>query len=233
MNKSVITNLLASVLVFIGYGIDHKVLLTVGLFALSGAFTNWLAVHMLFEKVPFLYGSGVIPAKFEEFKTAIKTLIMEQFFTQENINKFMSEQNGQAHHFELSPIIEQIDLGPAFDNLVEVVEQSQFGSMLAMFGGSEALQPMKEPFIAKMKTSIIDMSQTDEFNEMLKSQLVKPEVMGDLQVKVANIIDARLAELTPQMVKEMVQTMIKTHLGWLVVWGGVFGGLFGLVAGLV
>ena len=222
MNKSVITNLLASVLVFIGYGIDHKVLLTVGLFALSGAFTNWLAVHMLFEKVPFLYGSGVIPAKFEEFKTAIKTLIMEQFFTQENINKFMSEQNGQAH-----------DLGPAFDNLVAVVEQSQFGSMLAMFGGSEALQPMKEPFIAKMKTSIIDMSQTDEFNEMLKSQLVKPEVMGDLQVKVANIIDARLAELTPQMVKEMVQTMIKTHLGWLVVWGGVFGGLFGLVAGLI
>ena len=77
------------------------------------------------------------------------------------------------------------------------------------------------------------MSQTDEFNEMLKSQLVKPEVMGDLQVKVANIIDARLAELTPQMVKEMVQTMIKTHLGWLVVWGGVFGGLFGLVAGLI
>ena len=233
MNKSVITNVLASLLVIFGYVADHTVVLTVGLFALSGAFTNWLAVHMLFEKVPFLYGSGVIPAKFEEFKAAIKTLIMEQFFTQENINKFMSEQNGQAHHFELSPIIEQIDLGPAFDNLVEVVEQSQFGSMLAMFGGSEALQPMKEPFIAKMKTSIIDMSQTDEFNEMLKSQLVKPEIMGDLQEKVAQIIDARLAELTPQMVKEMVQTMIKTHLGWLVVWGGVFGGLFGLLASMM
>lgn len=233
MNKSVITNVLASLLVIFGYVANHTVLLTVGLFALSGAFTNWLAVHMLFEKVPFLYGSGVIPAKFEEFKAAIKTLIMEQFFTQENINKFMSEQNGQAHHFELSPIIEQIDLGPAFDNLVEVVEQSQFGSMLAMFGGSEALQPMKEPFIAKMKTSIIDMSQTDEFNEMLKSQLVKPEIMGDLQEKVAQIIDARLAELTPQMVKEMVQTMIKTHLGWLVVWGGVFGGLFGLLASMM
>lgn len=233
MNKSVITNVLASLLVIFGYVANHTVVLTVGLFALSGAFTNWLAVHMLFEKVPFLYGSGVIPAKFEEFKAAIKTLIMEQFFTQENINKFMSEQNGQAHHFELSPIIEQIDLGPAFDNLVEVVEQSQFGSMLAMFGGSEALQPMKEPFIAKMKTSIIDMSQTDEFNEMLKSQLVKPEIMGDLQEKVAQIIDARLAELTPQMVKEMVQTMIKTHLGWLVVWGGVFGGLFGLLTSMM
>ena len=35
---------------------------------------------MLFEKVPFLYGSGVIPAHFEEFKQGINNLMMEQFF---------------------------------------------------------------------------------------------------------------------------------------------------------
>ena len=51
-----------------------------GLFALSGGVTNWLAVHMLFERVPFLYGSGVIPMRFEEFKTGIRKLIMDQFF---------------------------------------------------------------------------------------------------------------------------------------------------------
>ena len=53
----------------------------VGLFAFSGAITNTLAIHMLFEKVPFLYGSGIIESKFEEFKLSIKNLLMEQFFT--------------------------------------------------------------------------------------------------------------------------------------------------------
>ena len=53
-----------------------------GLFALSGGLTNWLAIYMLFEKVPLLYGSGVIPNRFEEFKNGIKNLIMNEFFLQ-------------------------------------------------------------------------------------------------------------------------------------------------------
>lgn len=105
--------------------------------------------------------------------------------------------------------------------------------MLAMFGGTEALEPMKQPFVEKMKASMIEITQTDDFNELLKAQIAKPQVIGELQHKVATIIDARLLELTPQMVKEMVQQMIKAHLGWLVVWGGVFGGLFGLVANMI
>ena len=32
-------------------------LLQTGLFALSGAVTNWLAIHMLFERLPVLYVS--------------------------------------------------------------------------------------------------------------------------------------------------------------------------------
>ncbi|GIS36739.1 MAG: hypothetical protein Ct9H90mP8_1590 [Pseudomonadota bacterium] len=56
-------------------------LLQTGLFALSGAVTNWLAIHMLFERVPGLYGSGIIPLHFEDFKRGIHDLIMKQFFS--------------------------------------------------------------------------------------------------------------------------------------------------------
>jgi hypothetical protein len=42
---------------------------------------------MLFEKVPFLYGSGIIPNRFEEFKDSIKQLMMQQFFTVENVER--------------------------------------------------------------------------------------------------------------------------------------------------
>ena len=68
VNKSIITNGLALFLTLLGFGLNNDMVKTVGLFALSGAITNWLAVHMLFEKVPGLYGSGVIPQHFEEFK---------------------------------------------------------------------------------------------------------------------------------------------------------------------
>jgi Uncharacterized protein conserved in bacteria len=81
MNKSLTTNLLAALTVVAGFlsPVQSELILSVGLFALSGAITNWLAVHMLFEKVPFLYGSGVIPSRFEEFKGGIRRLIMSQF----------------------------------------------------------------------------------------------------------------------------------------------------------
>ena len=229
MNKSLITNIIAFILLVLGYALENTYLLMIGLFALSGALTNWLAVYMLFEKIPGLVGSGVIPNRFEEFKTAIKTLMMEQFFNQENIDKFVSN-SAQNAKFELKPVIEKVDLTPSYDRLVEVIMNSSFGSMLGMFGGADALTPLKEPFISNMKSSLIEMTQTDEFHQMLQEELDQPDVMADIQAKVAEIIDARLQELTPTLVKEMVQKMIKEHLGWLVVWGGVFGGLIGLIS---
>ena len=55
MNKSLITNLISLVLLAVGYTTQNQFALYAGLFAFSGAITNWLAIHMLFEKVPGLY----------------------------------------------------------------------------------------------------------------------------------------------------------------------------------
>ncbi|MER2493196.1 DUF445 domain-containing protein [Catenovulum sediminis] len=233
MNMSLITNLLAASVTLIGYFTQQDIVFSVGLFALSGAFTNWLAVHMLFEKVPGLYGSGVIEAKFDNFRTAINNLIMTEFFNHENIDKFLTDQQGHASHFNFAPVIEQVDFEPAYDSLVATINESKFGSMLAMFGGSSAIEPLKEPFITKLKGKIIEISQTEEFNELVRDSLEKPDVIEELKDKVSNIVSTRLEELTPKTVKEIVQKMIREHLGWLVVWGGIFGGFFGLLAGLL
>ncbi|KGJ96816.1 hypothetical protein [Colwellia psychrerythraea] len=230
MNKSLITNLIALAVTLGGYVSEQHIIFTFGLFALSGAITNWLAVHMLFEKVPLLYGSGVIPARFEEFKIAIRQLMMEQFFTEQNIDRFLSDSSGKASTIDLSPIIDKVDLTPAFNSLVEVIEQSSFGPMLVMVGGSEAIQPMKEPFIEKMKLSMQEITQSEQFNTLLREELEQPDIISGMRDKVSDIIEKRLNELTPQLVKEIVQKMIKKHLGWLVVWGGIFGGVIGLVA---
>lgn len=233
MNKSLLTNIIALALLAGGHQAGNQVAFYAGLFAFSGAITNWLAIHMLFEKVPGLYGSGVIPARFEEFKAAIKNLMMEQFFTQENIDKFLSKELAGGKSLNLEPVIEKIDFNPTFDSLVDVIANSQFGGMLAMFGGTEALQPMKQPFVDKMKEAIVDMSQSDTIKEALKEQFEAPAMMDEIRTNVENIIDQRLSELTPKLVKEMVQKMIKEHLGWLVVWGGVFGGLIGVASSFI
>ena len=82
MNKSLITNITAlSVTVFGSISPVYSTeIFTAGLFAISGAITNWFAIHMLFEKVPFLYGSGIIVSRFEDFKIGIKNLIIKEFF---------------------------------------------------------------------------------------------------------------------------------------------------------
>lgn len=232
MNKSLTTNFIALVCTLLGFMLNNHVVYTIGLFALSGAITNWLAIYMLFEKIPFLYGSGVIPARFEDFKTAIRKMMMEQFFTKENIDRFLSTGSGGASSIDLSPVIEKIDLIPAFNSLVAVIEESSFGPMLAMVGGNEAIQPMKEPFIKKMKVSIQEITQSEQFNNLLREELEQPNMIANMQEKVSDIIEKRLNELTPQLVKEIIQAMIKKHLGWLVVWGGVFGGVIGLIAAL-
>ncbi len=232
MNKSLVTNLIALTCTLAGYVSEQPILFTFGLFALSGAITNWLAIHMLFEKVPGLYGSGVIPDRFEEFKVGIRQLMMEQFFTEKNIDRFLSDSSGKANTIDLTPVIAKVDLEPAFNNLVEVIEQSSFGPMLAMVGGSDAIEPMKAPFIEKMKASIQEISQSEQFNTLLREELEQPDIIASMRNKVSDIIEKRLNELTPQLVKEIIQAMIKKHLGWLVVWGGIFGGIIGMIAAI-
>lgn len=234
MNKSFVTNLIAVLVTIAGLLLENNMLFMVGLFALSGAITNALAVHMLFEKIPFLYGSGVVENRFTQFKAGIHSLMMNEFFTKENLQRFFEEEvTSNKSAFNISPILEKTDFSPAFESLKQAVIESPFGGMLGMFGGEQALEPLKEPFTQKLQTAIVSISQNESFQQALHESLGSSNVSDDMYEKVSDIVNARLEELTPKMVKDIVQQMIKEHLGWLVVWGGVFGGLIGLISQLV
>ena len=234
MNKSDITNLVTVLIMAYGYSNDNQVIYMVGLFALSGAVTNSLAIHMLFEKVPFLYGSGVIESKFSQFKLSIHNLLMNQFFTKEHLSKFFQEEvNSAKKTIDFEKILNKTDFSPAYDSLKESVMQSSFGGMLGMFGGESALEPLREPFMKKLQASIISISSSDAFQEVVNEALKSEELSDDIYNKLSNIVNVRLEELTPKMVKQLIQDMIKEHLTWLVIWGAVFGGLIGLVSALI
>jgi uncharacterized membrane protein YheB (UPF0754 family) len=218
VNKSTVTNLISAVVAIAGYFSPSygDIILMTGLFALSGGVTNWLAVHMLFERVPLLYGSGVIPSRFEEFRAGIRQLVVQEFFNRENIEKFLADADTG------SALAAEIDSDGVFEKLVDVIEQSSLGNMLTMVGGRAALEPLREPVAVKMREMISEIAGQGAGN-------AHTHLTDTLLAQVEAIIDKRLAELTPEHVKGIVEDMIRKHLGWLVVWGGVFGGLIGLV----
>jgi len=228
MDKGWMTNAISVGLVGGSYafsGIGSEMLRSAGLFALSGAVTNQLAIHMLFEKVPFLYGSGIILDRFESIREALKVLIMEQFFTPEKIEAFVASQE---RTIDLAPIIEVTDFTPAYTALVKSVMESSLGGMLGMFGGEAVIGKLKEPFLEKIKASTIEISQSESFINALNDHLHQGS--SHLTDTIEQIVESRLAELTPVMIKEMLYGLMKEHLGWLVVWGGVFGGAIGIVS---
>lgn len=225
MNKSLVTNLAAATLLAAGALLPESAakpyVVNAGLFALAGAVTNWLAVHMLFERVPGLYGSGVIAARFEEFKAAIHKLVMENFFTEDNFMKFADAALHQGLSSE--KLESSIDLDQLFEGFLEVVRNSKFGGMLSMFGGASALEPLREPFKREFRARIgkivdsLDLTQSHSSFETLRPT-------------IESMVKGKLDELQAEEVKELLARLIREHLGWLVVWGGVFGALIGIAS---
>ncbi|MDR4504326.1 MAG: DUF445 domain-containing protein [Candidatus Scalindua sp.] len=231
MNKSVLTNLIAATICVAAFASPQfpgkHALSCAGLFALSGALTNWLAVHMLFEKIPLLYGSGIIALRFEQFKAGIRSLIMENFFTEENFAKVSEE--AFPHQIEPELIMEKIDFDKMFDGYVSVITTSPFGGMLNMIGGAKVIEPLRGPFKEESERQVSEVIHNIDISSVLQRETD----FETFKSKIGNMVDTRLDELTPDHVKGIIEEMIRQHLGWLVVWGGVFGALIGFFSTLL
>ncbi len=221
MNKIIITNFTALFIIALGIfsPVYNDEITLAGLFSLSGSVTNWLAIHMLFERVPFLYGSGVIIQRFSEFKQGIKELIMNEFFSNESI-----ESNFSNKTFDKESILKKINYDEIFNKFVESIEESSMGSMLSMVGGKKALEPLKAPLKTKMRLI---------FNDLMEKNLIGDKSYNEIKFEIESLINKRLDELSPVDVKQIIKNIIHKHLGWLVVWGGVFGFLMGLSISII
>jgi uncharacterized membrane protein YheB (UPF0754 family) len=234
-NKSLLTNVVSGLLIVLSYyyvnnPMTATVLSNVGIFALSGALTNWIAIYMLFEKVPFIYGSGVIPVRFKEFKQGMRHLILQEFFQADGLKAVSLPSPSQENWQKLA---DSLNYEKIYEALVDGIMTSSFGKMVTMFGGNEAVEPLRKPLQEKIHQAISQMLQDEATQQQIMEKLKGTASDEQFYSTIEKIVDNRLDTLTPKMVKEIIQKMIREHLGWLVVWGGVFGGLIGLTASFI
>ena len=230
-NKGKVSNLATFALLILGLlapGEDpwQPWILATGLFGFAGGITNWLAVKMLFDRVPLLYGSGVIPNRFREIREQVKLLIMTHFFDTDYLERFFGDRIGDL---STDPQLEGkiVDL-LASDEVDEIVERkleelqaSPSGAILKMVG-TQTVKPLVVQFLGGIGS---------ELAPRLVAEFAQPAMEVDaLRDQVDQLLTAKLEELTPATVKEMMEEVMRQHLGWLIVWGNVFGGLIGLVS---
>lgn len=207
-------------------------ILALGLFGFAGGVTNWLAVKMLFDKIPGLIGSGVIPRQFIVIRETVKNTIMKTFFDEKYLGDYIqSRSKTLLASLDLVGRIKTLVSKPDFDatltTALEEMSTKPEGVMIntfaPMFGGVPGLVPMLKPMIVgfseKMATKLTDGFDISEFVTVER-----------VRTEIDELMTEKLRLLTPELVKELMEEVIREHLGWLIVWGNVFGGLIGVVS---
>jgi len=233
MNKSILTNLISLLFIGISFLISspyNEVILYTGLFAISGSITNELAIFMIFNKIPYLYGSGIIEKNFESFKKAIKKMVMTQFFNKEKLDLFFENE---LTEIDFKPIVKKADFNKIVESIYEEIRDTSLGGAFCFIGGDNLLDTIKKPLRKKIKKTVISIVESDAFKQQVNDYIENASFSDDLIEKVDSLVEDRLNDLSPDMIRDLVSNLIKNHLSWLVVWGGVFGGLIGFISTIV
>jgi|TARA_B100000809_G_scaffold199696_2_gene199780 uncharacterized membrane protein YheB (UPF0754 family) len=201
-------------------------MLAAGVFGFAGGITNWLAVKMLFDRVPLLYGSGVIPNRFREIRATIKGLIMTHFFDEEYLRRFFDEHGSQltggvSLEQELTALLASDQADEAIEAELELLKQGPMGMMVKM-AGNDMLKVIIKQFMGGLVTRIAPVAEA-----RLRDKAID---VPALRVQVDRLLEVKLEELTPEIVKGMMERVMREHLGWLIVWGNVFGAAIGLLS---
>ena len=161
--------------------------LAVGLFGFAGGVTNWLAVKMLFDRVPLLYGSGVIPARFREIRQAVKDAIMEYFFDEEYLSRFFAERvnafaGGDGLGEKVRAMLESEQVDGIIDQKLEELAASPQGMMIKMVG-IQTVKPLVKQFVISVGTEIAPL---------LAGEVAKPELeVGALRQQVDELLETK------------------------------------------
>lgn len=205
-------------------------ILSFGLFGFSGGITNWLAVHMLFKRIPWVAGSGVIPVRYKSIRATVKDVIMETFFDPQFLEDYLGSKlkefgSGTDTTAQVKALLDGDDFDKQLDQKLENLGTlPAFAPVLAMGMQPASLKPMIKPFVSDLALDLAPV---------LKDEMTDPKVLIDIEVirgQIGKYMAVRIQTLTEKKVNRLMEFVIRDHLGWLIVWGNVFGAIIGLIS---
>ena len=73
---------------------------------------------MLFDRVPGLYGSGVIPRQFKQIRAAVKEMVLEMFFDAEFLRNYLGPRSKEMiKAIDLPEMLRKSLSSPDFDSI--------------------------------------------------------------------------------------------------------------------
>lgn len=250
-NKGTISNLLSFIVMSIGIFLFEftkrqsddndaelyaKILLSLGLFSFAGGLTNWLAIKMLFDKIPCFYGSGVILREFEVIKESIKSIVMELFFDKGFIEDYISERaRDLVSKIDIKKfVLESLShekVGPIIERKIKANTRGKkplqrLAKLVTVLKTDKKLVKLILPTVAKLAADVVP----EVINNIDVAEFVDIDVVLE---EIEKLVSEKLDLLSPELIKTLLERLIREHLGWLVVWGNVFGGLIGIISQLV
>ena len=199
------------------------------MFGFAGGVTNWLAVKMLFDEIPGVYGSGIIPKQFKQIRNTIKEMIMDTFFEPAFLQKQLSSKLGgmvgpDQVEAQLVAALESQEFSEIINQKMTELSSSPMGAMVTMAGiNANSIKPFLKPFVKAISVKVAPM-----VGEIVNGGTGAGSPIMKLRDEVNRLMEERLKELTAQRVKGLIEAVMRAHLGWLVVWGNIFGGLIGV-----
>ncbi|KAJ5069281.1 hypothetical protein M0811_11766 [Anaeramoeba ignava] len=184
---------------------------------------------MLFDRIPGLYGSGIIPRRFKEIRETVKNTIMKTFFDETYLKNYISTKLNSfisMINFEekIKKVLESPAVSQIIDQKLEELKDRPEGLMLTMMGiDPSSLKPLITPFVLGMGSDIAPLL-------LSTFDITKTFDISRVRKELDSLMTEKLKELTPQVVKKLMEDVMRKHLGWLIVWGNVFGGIIGVIS---
>ena len=144
-------------------------LLTLSLYGLSGSITNSLAITMIFEKIPFVWGSGIIEQNFALFQQKLKETLMEHLF---------------QHGFDLK----HLDVELVADKLYEQLQYSELAMVTRFITPAALTELLKQMGLAQLISESVPSEALDHF---LSEQIHKLSP-ADVKALILKILDEHL-----------------------------------------
>jgi len=208
-----------------------KLIRAFGLFGFAGGMTNWLAIRMMFDKIPFLIGSGILLNNFVEIRDNVKKTTMATYFDAGHLSHYVTQKTEIIlNSLQLDESIREVIRSPGVQALIsdkiEEVFSTPEGLVLGLVVNKEKVKLNIMPSFENAGKDIVPLvSQLIRNSEHLSEEKVRDQV--------DRLITSKLVEMHPKNIIAVVKEMVENELGWVIVWGNVFGGLLGLILEVV